>query len=88
MTGALRCLPMPLDFDQIIAGHRDRCPPTLNTNQVADMLGSTAEVVRSRVKRGEIPAYWWGGTCGSSGTKCCTGFDSRRSSHLRHGRAR
>ena len=51
---------MPLDLDRIIAGYRDRYPPTLNTNQVAEMLGSTAEVVRSKVKRGEIPAYRWG----------------------------
>lgn len=51
---------MPLDFDQTIAGYEDHYPPTLNTNQVAEMLGSTAEVVRSKVKRGEIPAYRWG----------------------------
>ena len=51
---------MPLDFDRILAGYREQYPPTLNTNQVAEMLGSTAEVVRSKVKKGEIPAYRWG----------------------------
>ena len=51
---------MPLDVDAILAGYKDACSPTLNTNQIAEMLGSTAEVVRSKVKRGEIPAYRWG----------------------------
>jgi excisionase family DNA binding protein len=51
---------MGLDFEQIIAGYKEAYPPTLNTNQVAEMLGSTAEVVRTKVKRGEILAYRWG----------------------------
>ena len=51
---------MPLDFEHIIEGYRERYPPTLNTAQVAEMLGSSAEVVRTRVSSGEIPAYRWG----------------------------
>jgi excisionase family DNA binding protein len=51
---------MPLDFEQIIEGYREQYPPTLNTAQVAEMLGSSAEVVRTRVSSGEIPAYRWG----------------------------
>ena len=49
-----------MDFDQILEGYREQYPPTLNTVQVAEMLGSTAEVVRSKVAAGEIPAYRWG----------------------------
>ena len=51
---------MALDFEQIIDAYREQYPPTLNTAQVAEMLGSTAEVVRSKVSSGEIPAYRWG----------------------------
>jgi excisionase family DNA binding protein len=51
---------MPLDFEQIIEGYREQYPPTLNTAQVAEMLGTSAEVVRTRVSSGEIPAYRWG----------------------------
>ena len=51
---------MALDFDQIIEAYKEQYPPTLNTSQVAEMLGSTAEVVRSKVSSGEIPAYRWG----------------------------
>lgn len=40
--------------------YRQQYPPTLNTAQVAEMVGSTAEVVRSKVASGEIPAYRWG----------------------------
>jgi len=51
---------MSLDFERIIQAYKEQYPPTLNTVQVAEMLGSTAEVVRSKVSRGEIPAYRWG----------------------------
>lgn len=51
---------MGLDFEQIIEAYKEQYPPTLNTAQVAEMLGSTAEVVRSKVSSGEIPAYRWG----------------------------
>ncbi len=51
---------MPMDFDDIIDSFREQYPPTLDTAQVAEMLGSTPEVVRSKVARGEIPAYRWG----------------------------
>lgn len=51
---------MALDFEKIIEAYKEQYPPTLNTAQVAEMLGSTAEVVRSKVSRGEIPAYRWG----------------------------
>lgn len=51
---------MALDFDQILEAYREQYPPTLNTAQVAEMLGSTAEVVRTKVASGEIPAYRWG----------------------------
>lgn len=51
---------MALDFDQILEAYKEQYPPTLNTAQVAEMLGSTAEVVRSKVSSGEIPAYRWG----------------------------
>ncbi len=51
---------MALDFEQILAAYKEQYPPTLNTAQVAEMLGSTAEVVRSKVSAGEIPAYRWG----------------------------
>ncbi len=51
---------MGLDFDQIIEAYKEKYPPTLNTAQVAEMLGSTAEVVRSKVSSGQIPAYRWG----------------------------
>lgn len=51
---------MALDFEQILDAYREQYPPTLNTAQVAEMVGSTAEVVRSKVSSGEIPAYRWG----------------------------
>lgn len=51
---------MALDFDRILEAYKEQYPPTLNTAQVAEMLGSTAEVVRSKVSSGEIPAYRWG----------------------------
>ena len=51
---------MALDFDQIVEAYKEQYPPTLNTAQVAEMLGSTAEVVRSKVASGDIPAYRWG----------------------------
>ena len=51
---------MALDFEQILEAYREQYPPTLNTAQVAEMVGSTAEVVRSKVSSGEIPAYRWG----------------------------
>jgi len=51
---------MALDFEQILEAYRAQYPPTLNTAQVAEMVGSTAEVVRSKVSSGEIPAYRWG----------------------------
>lgn len=51
---------MALEFDQIVEAYRQQYPPTLNTAQVAEMVGSTAEVVRSKVASGEIPAYRWG----------------------------
>lgn len=51
---------MALDFEQILEAYREQYPPTLNTAQVAEMMGSTAEVVRSKVASGEIPAYRWG----------------------------
>lgn len=51
---------MSLDFDQIVASYRRDYPPTLNTVQVAGMLGSTPEVVRAKVAAGQIPAYRWG----------------------------
>ena len=39
---------MALDFDQILEAYKEQYPPTLNTAQVAEMLGSTAEVVRTK----------------------------------------
>ncbi len=51
---------MALEFDKILEAYREQYPPTLNTAQVAEMVGSTAEVVRSKVSSGEIPAYRWG----------------------------
>ena len=51
---------MALEFEQILEAYRQEYPPTLNTAQVAEMVGSTAEVVRSKVSAGEIPAYRWG----------------------------
>ncbi len=51
---------MALDLDKILEGYRNQYPPTLNTAQVAEMLGSSAEVVRSKVATGELPAYRWG----------------------------
>lgn len=51
---------MALEFEQILEAYRQQYPPTLNTAQVAEMVGSTAEVVRSKVSSGDIPAYRWG----------------------------
>ncbi len=51
---------MALEFEKILEAYRQEYPPTLNTAQVAEMVGSTAEVVRSKVSSGEIPAYRWG----------------------------
>ncbi len=51
---------MSLELEQILEGYRRQYPPTLNTAQVAEMLGSTPEVVRAKVAAGEIPAYRWG----------------------------
>jgi|GEM_PF-7017851 len=43
---------MPMDFDHIIDRLSDeQYPPTLDTAQVAEMLGSTPEVVRTKVAR-------------------------------------
>ena len=49
-----------MDFDETMDSFREQYPPTLDTAQVAEMLGSTPEVVRSKVAMGEIPAYRWG----------------------------
>jgi len=49
-----------LDFERILGSYRGDYPPPLNTAQVAEMLGTSAEVVRNRVHAGEIPAYRWG----------------------------
>jgi len=51
---------MALDLEQILDSYRADYPPTVNTGQVAAMLGSTPEVVRAKVAAGEIPAYRWG----------------------------
>lgn len=51
---------MSLDLEQIVAGYARDYPPTLNTTQVAELLGSTPEVVRTKVAAGELPAYRWG----------------------------
>jgi hypothetical protein len=69
---------MPLDFDQILEGYREQYPPTLNTTQVAEMLGSTREVVRTKVAAGEIPPTGGARTSGTSETKSSTGSGSKR----------
>ena len=51
---------MSLDLEAIVDGYRREFPPTLNTTQVAELLGSTPEVVRAKVAAGELPAYRWG----------------------------
>ena len=45
---------MALDLEQILDSYRADYPPTVNTAQVAAMLGSTPEVVRAKVAAGEI----------------------------------
>lgn len=51
---------MPIPFEQILEGYRDRYPPTLTTTQVAEMLGTSAGEIRTMASTGEIPAYRWG----------------------------
>jgi excisionase family DNA binding protein len=51
---------MPIDFDQILDGYRDRYPPTLTTAQVAEMLGTSPGEIRTLAASAEIPAYRWG----------------------------
>jgi excisionase family DNA binding protein len=51
---------MTLDLEAIVDSYRREYPPTLNTSQVAELLGSTPEVVRAKVAAGELPAYRWG----------------------------
>lgn len=51
---------MPLDFEQILDGYRDRYPPTLTTAQVAEMLGTSPGEIRAMATNGEMPAYRWG----------------------------